>query len=56
MRLHREEFRNEDDSSDSDGNEEVEELLPIDFAMMERFVDEDEEEDKGPTQSYSLND
>ena len=55
MRLHREEFQYEDDSSDSEGNEEVEKLLLIDFAMMERFVDEDEEEDF-PAQTYSLND
>ena len=57
MRLQGEEFPNEDDSSDSDGNEEVEELLPIDFAMMERFVDEDEEEEEErPAQTNSLND
>ena len=56
MRLQGEEFPNEDDSSDSDGNEEVEELLLIDFAMMERYVDEDEEEKDRPAQTYSLND
>ena len=53
MRLIKGEFQNEDDSSDSEGDEE--ELLPIDYAIMERFEDEEEGEE-GPSQTYSLND
>ena len=57
MRLDREEFQHDDDSSDEEGNDEVEKLLPMDFAMMERFMDDEDEEkeEKGPAQTYSLN-
>jgi len=35
----------------------LEELLPVDLAMMERFFnEEDEEEEVDPAQTYSLND
>ena len=35
----------------------IKELLPVDFTMMERFFDEEkEEEEADPTQTYSLND
>ena len=47
MRLLRDEFQGED-GSDSDGVE-VEELLPSDFAMMDRFFDEDEPDDATET-------
>ena len=47
MRLIRDEFQDED-GSDSDGVE-VEELLPSDFAMMDRFFDEDDPDDATET-------
>ena len=56
MRLNRDEFQNEDDSSDSEGNKEVEELLLIDFAMMERFDDDEDQESEDPARTYTLND
>lgn len=42
MRLRTDEFQ-ELDSSDSGGDDQSEELLPSDFAFMERFLDDDEE-------------
>ena len=53
MRLDREDFQNEAHSSDSEGAEQAEELLLIDYAMMDRFEDEDENDD---SKTYSLND
>ena len=44
MRLFRDEFQQED-SSDSDEEFNFEELLPSDYAMMDRFNDDD---DDGP--------
>ena len=52
MRIFRDEFVDAD-SSDSEGDEEQEELLPSDFAMMDRFIDEDE--DDPAAQTYALN-
>ena len=52
MRIFRDEFV-ETDSSDSEGDEEQGELLPSDFAMMDRFIDEDE--DDPAAQTYALN-
>ena len=51
MRLRSNEFQ-DDSSSDSDKDEPSEKLLPIDYAFMERFSD-DEEDDTG--QQANLN-
>ena len=52
MRIFRDEFL-EEDSSDSEWDEEQEELHPSDFGMMDRFIDE--EEDDAAAQTYALN-
>ena len=55
MRLRNDEFRDES-SSNSEENEDREELLPIEYAFMERFVDDDQYEiDKDQRLKYSLN-
>ena len=59
MRIFKDEFL-EDDSSDSEGDEDQEELLPSDFVMMNRFIDDssdsqDEEEGYAAAQTYALN-
>ena len=41
MRLRSSEFRDED-SSDSSGDQAIEELLPSDYAFMDRFTNEEE--------------
>lgn len=47
MRLRRDEFWGEQSSdSDSEGDDEQEELLPSDFVMMERF-EQDSDDDNG---------
>ena len=59
MRIFRDEFL-EMDSSDSEGDEEQEELLPSDFVMMNRFIDDssdsqDEKKGYAAAQTYALN-
>lgn len=53
MRLNKEDFQSEDNSSGSEGNEQVEELLPMDYAMMDMF--DEEGEDQNSAAIYSLN-
>ena len=54
MRLRRDEFRDQS-SSNSENDEFSEEILPIDYAFMERFNDEEDETGQQAEFSYALN-
>ena len=54
MRLDKDDFTGEDCSDSEAEMDENEKLLPIDFAMMDRF-DQDEDHDDGDITTYTLN-